>query len=58
MDGLTAFLLFTVLIIVGFILIRFIRGSSKPADTPRAERAPEEDEQFINHRDPSHDDKL
>ncbi|MEM1503468.1 hypothetical protein RG959_08585 [Domibacillus sp. 8LH] len=58
MNGLTVFLILAVIIIIGFILIRFIRGSSYPADAPKVDRPPDEKGQFINHRDHSHDDKL
>lgn len=58
MNGLTVFLLFAIIIVVGLILLYFIRGSFDSTDSRRVDNVPDDHEHFINPRDPSHDDKL
>ncbi|SIQ93035.1 hypothetical protein [Domibacillus enclensis] len=58
MDGLVVVLLFGIIIVIGLILIYFIRGSFDSTDHNRVDNIPDDHDSFINPRDPSHDKKL
>jgi hypothetical protein len=58
LDGLTVFFLFAIIVVIGLILVYFLRGSLDSNDSHRIDQLPDDHDSFINPRDPSHDEKL
>ncbi|WP_156153996.1 hypothetical protein [Domibacillus tundrae] len=58
MEGLTVFLLFAIIVVIGLIFIYFIRGSFNSTDSHRIDNVPDNHDSFLNPRDSSHAEKL
>ncbi|MBM7649559.1 hypothetical protein JOC78_002533 [Bacillus ectoiniformans] len=60
MDWVTVIGLAIVLVFIGAFIIYFLRGALDSTDSHRVDKHPGdlEDDSYLNHRDPSHDEKL
>ncbi|WP_158023560.1 hypothetical protein [Domibacillus antri] len=58
MGPLTVLILFVIIVVVGFFLVYFLRGSLDSSESHRIDQFPDGHDSFLNNHDASHDKKL